>query len=360
MIKVGRYKNWREVCKAMGWKTTGGTYKEARKKDLNTLCKCHQEGNAWIVEEVYEVQLERVDLRVNGNNNIYGENLQQMIIDMCSTTELSEDNKLIHMSMSKILLVFNMINENYLIGRDNMYRLSKSREIPIETIYDFYDTSFSNAKQNVIRALDKLQDRFLINYKEDIMLMLKNGGSRIADNDDILLITQIESSVAEEMKVRDKRQVFLQRKWNEFKRKVNGKLCIYSDVCGYYKVITIYTGSKFRNMVLEAKEKDNIIKKLNISMIESNIKSAQKRHEKSLCCEKKYFDKDQNRRTPDYVAQSKELIDITINKKCTLNLANELKDVDGKYTYQDRVEDIYKWKDVSEEDYELCSNLLNL
>lgn len=68
MIKVGRYKNWREVCKAMGWKTTGGTYKEARKKDLNTLCKCHQEGNVWIVEEVYEVQLERVDLRVNGNN----------------------------------------------------------------------------------------------------------------------------------------------------------------------------------------------------------------------------------------------------------------------------------------------------
>ena len=41
MIKVGRYKNWREVCKAMGWKTTGGTYKEARKKDLNTLSKIH-------------------------------------------------------------------------------------------------------------------------------------------------------------------------------------------------------------------------------------------------------------------------------------------------------------------------------
>ena len=39
MIKVGRYKNWREVCKAMGWKTTGGTYKEARKKDLNTVIK---------------------------------------------------------------------------------------------------------------------------------------------------------------------------------------------------------------------------------------------------------------------------------------------------------------------------------
>lgn len=359
-LKTGMMiKNYKELCGVMGWKITTGKSKKLQMEELKRLCRFHKSGNSFIIDEVYETIIEKVDLRTNGNNNIYGENLQQMIIDMCSTTELSEEHKYIHMSMSKILLVFNMINQNYLIGRDNMYRLSKSREIPIETIYDFYDTSFTNAKNNVMRALAKLQNKFLINYKEDIMLILKNGTYRIANHDDILLITKFESLVADEMKVKDKRQVFLQRKWNEFKKKVNEGLLSESDICGYYKVITIYTGDRFRKLVLEAKEKDNIIKKLNISMIESNIKSAKKRHERALSsC--KTFDKDENRKQKDYVSQSKELIGITIDKKCPFDLSNELKDVEGKYTFKDRYEEVYKWQEVKEEDYELCSNLLNL
>ncbi|EOU2050682.1 hypothetical protein CYK80_12340 [Clostridium perfringens] len=48
------FKNWKEVCGFMGWKETGGDYKKAKLKELDTMCKWHKEGNKIVVDEVYE------------------------------------------------------------------------------------------------------------------------------------------------------------------------------------------------------------------------------------------------------------------------------------------------------------------
>lgn len=285
MIKVGKYKNWKEICEAMGWKTTGGTYKIARIKELESLCKLHREGNSWIIDEIYENKLEIVDLRKNGNNTVFRTDIQKLIIDMCSCDEIEGydeydyEKKVIYMSATRMMLRFNMINENYITGRNNMSALSQSRKIPIETIYDFYDSTFSNAKQNIVRALNDLQNKFLIKYKIDIMLILEDGSSRIADNIDIILITKAESEISEEMGVKNKRELFLKRRWDEFKRRVSCRLNNKSDIVGYYNVFTIYTGDKFRKIILEHEQRIEINERLNKSMIESTLNSAKKRPE---------------------------------------------------------------------------------
>ena len=337
MLELKKYKNWKEICKAMDWKITGGDYKKARLSELGIICKYSKNGNSYIIEEIYDIKYENIDLRKLGNNTIYGDNLQQMIVDMCSISDVIDNNGTIRISITKMMSLFNLINKNYITGRDNINKLSVAKKIPIETIYDFYDNSFSNSRRNILRALNSLQNKFLINFKNDIMLILDDDNNRIANDIDILLITKIEDEVAKEMEIKDKKHVFLQRRWDEFKSRVNSILSNSSDICGYYKVISIYPGQRFMKMILEAKQKDNIMKQLNESMIKSNINSSITRHNHSINKDidtKNKFIK--NRRTNEYIRDTNELIILTIEYDNTnYNLINDLKCIKGTYSYED-------------------------
>ena len=68
-IEVGIYKNYKELCKALNWKVTGGTAKEAQFRTLDTLCKWHKEGIKIVVTEVYAEPKEKIDNRVNNGGN---------------------------------------------------------------------------------------------------------------------------------------------------------------------------------------------------------------------------------------------------------------------------------------------------
>ncbi len=53
-LRVGQvFKNYKELCSFMGWKSTGGDYKKARLRELETLCKYHNEGYKFIIDEVH-------------------------------------------------------------------------------------------------------------------------------------------------------------------------------------------------------------------------------------------------------------------------------------------------------------------
>lgn len=69
MLEVKTYKNWKEICEAMEWKTTGGTYKKARLKELESMCNYHKDGNKFIIEEIYEEKRFIEDGRKNYKNN---------------------------------------------------------------------------------------------------------------------------------------------------------------------------------------------------------------------------------------------------------------------------------------------------
>ena len=63
-LTVGRvFKNYKELSKFMGWKSTGGDYKKSRLKELDSLCIWHNEGYKFVIDEVYNQQLLKKDKR---------------------------------------------------------------------------------------------------------------------------------------------------------------------------------------------------------------------------------------------------------------------------------------------------------
>ena len=66
MLELGVYKNWKELCEAVGWNPNNrGNYKQARLKELDTICSWHKDGNKIIIDKIFGELSEETDKRIN-------------------------------------------------------------------------------------------------------------------------------------------------------------------------------------------------------------------------------------------------------------------------------------------------------
>ena len=80
MLELKTYKSWREICSAMGWDTTGGSYKKARLKKLESLCSFDRLGNKYIIKEIYDTPKDIEDGRGKScNNKGKGKNINKLL-----------------------------------------------------------------------------------------------------------------------------------------------------------------------------------------------------------------------------------------------------------------------------------------
>ena len=63
VLEVKTYKNWKEICETMGWKTTGGNIKKKNLQVLDSLCKYIKDGNKFIVTNIFDEPKEIIDKR---------------------------------------------------------------------------------------------------------------------------------------------------------------------------------------------------------------------------------------------------------------------------------------------------------
>ena len=114
-LELKIYKNWNEICEVMDWKIIRGTYKKARLKDLDTLCKYHKAGNKFVIEEIYEEPLEKIDNRVSnghskgsrGNNNKYLQYSSNILENMFSKFNKAQDYYLTTNQLAKECCIIN-------------------------------------------------------------------------------------------------------------------------------------------------------------------------------------------------------------------------------------------------------------
>ena len=57
MLEQKIYKNYKELCGAMGWMVASGCSKKSQFKDLERYCKYHKEGQKIVIDEIFEAPL---------------------------------------------------------------------------------------------------------------------------------------------------------------------------------------------------------------------------------------------------------------------------------------------------------------
>lgn len=333
-------KNYKELCRILNIKDTGGNTKIKNLKTLSQYCQYSKKGNSFIINKIYgSPKIEDS----YGNNCIYAKSIDKLIIHMCSITQESVYHYS-EFSLNGFLLHLKMINENYKIGRNNLNKFSIYLDVPVETLYDFFNSTTKKNKDILENGLNRLKSKCLIDWYKITKLYLTSGKYKTASDSDLETIKEIEQETLEKLNYKSKRDVFLSGEWNDFSKQVRIRCKELLDCYCYFSVYRIINTNKFRKMLLDELEKESLENDLNDKVIISAINSAEKRHIKTIeefsnitlkgNFEMPVFDRDKNRMTENYVNDTKKAINICINYPTPIELAECIKEIDkDKYLY---------------------------
>ena len=288
MLEIKIYKNWKELCEEVGWKTTGGTYKKSREKDLNDVCDWHREGNKIVIDKIFGELSEDSDKRKNNGGN--------------STKSTKEDdkranNKNTGHSTSKYemidTLIYNQLSDGYriftkrqLIKNAGLYiskdTINNACDVNEYSINDFLDVYNSTINKLIDTSLNRMAKSGVIEYSK--VIVIDNSMTFVDMNSKVCkVIENIENEVAKEMDVKN---VFLLSEADKkvFYEKCNEK-AIEAGVCfdyyyRAYRITKINTLEKYSNTA-----KEELLNKLCKSIkksktFKSKIEDAQNKFDK--------------------------------------------------------------------------------
>ena len=308
-LTVGKViKNYKSLCEILEIeaKKSGSNSHKAQLKEFNRYFEFEKQGHKYIITKIYENPKERIDNRMNGNNTVFSDDIEKLILNILAS---SKDDT-ITIARGQLYKALCMCNENYLLGRSNISKLSEIIELPKSAIYEFYDNNSSKLRDTVERNLRRLRSRALITWKNtttvavtEIDIELNELGEpiydkrtksirhkvktihRLADKFEEKLILKYEEEVLKEMGIDSIQKVFLLGKWKYFKQQVENKLRENdTNIDYYYDSYTItFNNDSVKNYVKKLSYNDiqDIKNNINHNMIESIKKSTMRRHDKA-------------------------------------------------------------------------------
>ena len=161
-LRVGEYKNYKELCEALNWGLTSGNSKIAQFKTLDTLCKWHKEGNKIVVTEIYTEPKEKIDNRVNNGNKGHNTSKYSTIV-YDNLIELLRDNKRdYHIStLNKLMQGLGLITIG---GKKYLDEYEETKTIDVNTIKNDVRNDITIRSKSIIEtALNRLQKNNVIN-----------------------------------------------------------------------------------------------------------------------------------------------------------------------------------------------------
>ena len=249
-LELRIYKNWKEICEVMDWKTIGGTYKKARLKELETLCKYHKEANKFVIDEIYTEAKEKVDNRKNNGNNGHSTSKFSEIEKLIRTNLImkyyNDSNTVVHLTAGQ--LVAGNRNNNvddvqlytidYVLWKRKKNLLADTMKIDIDTVMDFYSTVDVTIKGYIKTALNNMDGiEWSYGYVVD-------DGTDIneADEEELKAIEEEEQNVLDELNCTNIQQVMMNRKKaNKYYMLLNEGFESNRVLCKYKAIYKAYT-----------------------------------------------------------------------------------------------------------------------
>ena len=309
-LTVGKViKNYKSLCEILEIEARTGKGRILNHKEFDRYFEYEKQGQKYIITKIYDTPKEKIDNRSNnrgGNNTVFADDIEKLILNMLSK---SKDDT-VTIARGQLYKALSMCNENYLLGRSNISKLSEIIELPKSAIYEFYDNNSSKLRDTVERNLRRLRSRALITWKNtttvavtEIDIELNELGEpiydkrtksirhkvktihRLADKFEEKLILKYEEETLKEMNLDTIQKVFLLGKWKYFKQQVEDKLRENNtNIDYYYDSYTItFNNDSVKNYVKKLSYNDiqDIKNNINHNMVESIKKSTMKRHDKA-------------------------------------------------------------------------------
>lgn len=324
-------KNYKELCLLLDMKSTSGKSKTLQLQELERFIKYHKEGNKFIVDEVYQTPLQKIDNR--GVDSLYHEDIEKLLIHAISEGHDKDYNN-IHMSLNGLLLKLFMINNNYTTGKNNMNKLSIYTEIPINIIWDFYNNTQSKLKDVLFRALNKMSSRCLINWELRTTICTIHNNYRYATDEERQIIVDAELKVLKILnrtnEVKDKRDVLLKGLWKTWSSELF-EILSKQGIKYSFNSIDIKASKDFKDTLIETTKYNEIRSNLNNNVSLSCIKTSERANIRALESTIDYYSttKQKTRAYKDYVVDTMKIVDLCINSNCKITLKDEIEELEA-------------------------------
>ena len=356
-------KNYKLLCYLLEQEEkSSGKGRNYQYKKWQQYFNWEKKGYKFIITEIYDEP--RLLIIEKGNNNIYNTYIEKLILDLLVQKYQSNDefNKRIYLSRDQMLYSLNMVNGNYHYVKYNIVDSANYIKVNSDNIKEFYDINNRNFNDAVERALNRLSNRFLVNWQFVQTVAVKEEEEkenkfynwkekeytskeihRDATKEEREIITYYEKLVAKEMGFKTKQEIFLCGKYLKFTNIVCEKLQNNGlNILYYYKSydivfhedVVIELGNINQYLLEHEERKDtrNTLNDVTINQIEKNTKN---RHEEAkeelpLVLGQRRINKydykqaELIRRSEDsYLTDTNKIVDTVINYK-TKNLVDNI------------------------------------
>jgi len=323
-------KNYKELCAVLDEKMAVGGSKKYQLKEFERFFKYHKSGNKFIIDEIYNNPLEKIETR-GGANNVteYTKIIENLILDLLfQGGNTKQGFGMVFLSKNQLLKEFHMINDNYVYCKRRILKLSKFMNIDKETVEEWYDLNDDMLERNLQQALKSLENQSLATWSREItiaeaipMAEIMRDGTEVIKrkyidqydeeqidykyyaNDEIKLnyregtnkekafILETEKDIMNELGCDSKQKVIKLGLWETFKNKIDDIILKKLNIAFYYKSYKILFNEKHIKVAVndifgefELSEDEKIASKiiLNSEVIDRTNINAENRHNRAI------------------------------------------------------------------------------
>ena len=179
-LKVGQVvKNYKELCALLEEEVKTGKSKQLQLDNLKRFFEWEKAGQKFIITDIYDTPLPKVDSRSSGNNSKYVKCIELLLLRYL----LDKKDYTATLTKRNWWQILGMINNKYnQIERDKEKREELQKNNPILTSYEikhFYQRSNKKLQQILFSALNSLSSRKLIEYEIETVIVKEDDKGKM-------------------------------------------------------------------------------------------------------------------------------------------------------------------------------------
>jgi len=280
-LKEGQLiKNYKDLCDILHIEPLGGESKKAQIKELSRNCRYINQGHKFLIQEIYNIPLEKKDKRTEGNNQIYVNEISKIVLHL-----LFLNKGALFTTKKKLFLSLGMCNQKYLdlLNKKNIESQSKiltGHNISEFEINDFQMKTKDRLTQILFSSLNHLNKKGLIEWKEVVCVVDEEEGVYQATEEQVKEIEKIKEEVMRELEEEYIFTLIKHKKLRKYYNLINDKLYELQGYTRTFNAIDIKWSSSYSELYEELRQEGKEIVLLK-SKVNENILNMSLRESKN-------------------------------------------------------------------------------
>lgn len=203
-LSVGlRLKSYKALCELLEEPVHAGNSKVAHLKEFERYFSYVRQGNAYIIQEIYDIPKSPVDGRQK-----YIPMIEPILMNTLAT---NEEYRCAGITWSRWYRELGMVNEIFYDDYERQ-KMLEDYQIGAYTMFLLSNIVSRKCHEVLLSALSNMKKRNLIDFKEHWYIISRDGYGFVAQDKDEKLLMRIKDHVLQEMGCNSMKQVFLSPK----------------------------------------------------------------------------------------------------------------------------------------------------